>query len=60
MTPERLAYIRKLTEKHPRVWDDKGRPLLRPGQIQTHGAAAINHRKELLDYIDELEQYAKG
>jgi hypothetical protein len=54
VTPERLEEIRKATAKCPRVWDGNGRYVVLPKQIRTAGPQAIEHRRELLGYIDEL------
>lgn len=55
MTPERLAEIRKATTQCPRVWDDRGRYLILPKDIRLNGPAAIEQRRELLEYVDELK-----
>lgn len=54
MTPERLEEIRKATAKCPRVWDGNGRYVVLPKQIRVAGPLAIEHRRELLEYVDEL------
>lgn len=54
MTPERLDQIRAAYAKCPAVWDQLGRPILKPAQVALYGAAAITHRAELLTYVDEL------
>jgi hypothetical protein len=54
VTPARLAEIRKATAKCPRVWDGNGRYVVLPTQLRNVGPQAIEHRRELLEYIDEL------
>ncbi|HEY3678999.1 MAG TPA: hypothetical protein VGL45_09785 [Bradyrhizobium sp.] len=54
MTPERLAQIRKATAITPRAFDDNGRPIIRPGLLRDIGAVAIQHRRELLEHLDEV------
>lgn len=54
MTPERLEEIRKATAKHPLVWDGNGHYVMLPKHVQTVGPQAIEHRRELLEYVDEL------
>jgi hypothetical protein len=54
MTTARLEEIRKATAKCPRVWDGKGRYVVLPKQVRIAEPQAIEHRRELLEYIDEL------
>ena len=54
MTRERLNEIRIATAKWPRVWDGNGRYVILPKHIRSAGPQAIEHRRELLEYIDEL------
>jgi len=54
VTPERLAQIRKATALRPRAFDDNGRPLIQASLIRDIGSVAIQHRRELLDHLDEV------
>jgi hypothetical protein len=54
VTPERLEEIRKATGKYPRVWDGNGRYVMPPKYVHSAGPIAIEHRRELLEYVDEL------
>lgn len=54
MTAERLAQIRKATGITPRAFDDNGRPVIRAGLVRDIGCVAIQHRRELLEHLDEV------
>ncbi len=54
MTPQRLNEIREAYRKCPSAWGENGRPRLRPSDALNFGMAAIEHRRELIEYIDDL------
>ncbi len=54
MTPQRLNEIREAYRKCPSAWGENGRPRLRPSDAMNFGMVAIEHRRELIEYIDEL------
>jgi hypothetical protein len=54
VTAERLAQIRKAIALRPRAFDDKGRPLIQASLIRDIGCVAIQHRRELLEHLDEV------
>ena len=56
MTPEQLQTIRDAVKKVPTAFDDRGRCLLPRGRVQFIGPVAIGHRKQLLEYVDELRE----
>jgi hypothetical protein len=55
VTPERLAEIRKATALRPRAFDDNGRPIIQASLIRDIGCVAIQHRRELLELVDETQ-----
>jgi hypothetical protein len=56
MTPERLIEIRD-ADTQVRIYQDRfDGKFTKFQEVRNHGSRSLTHRRELLEYIDELHQ----